>query len=52
MVKARTICCKAVVDVSKAPKAKIKGQEYVTCNDTCKKFIEGANEKQLKEMLQ
>jgi len=50
-MKARTMCCKKLVDVGKAAKAKIKGEEYLVCNDQCKKFAEMATPEQLKVMM-
>ena len=40
-----------MVDVNKGAKAKIRGEQYLVCNETCKGFAEKANQKQMKELL-
>ncbi|HLB28541.1 MAG TPA: hypothetical protein VJM69_00235 [Dehalococcoidia bacterium] len=51
MTKARTVCCRTLVDVETAPKAKAQNMELLVCNDTCKGFIEKASPEQLQELL-
>jgi len=50
-VKARTVCCRTLVDVETAPKAKVQDMELVVCNDTCKGFVEKASPEQIQELL-
>ena len=51
MAKARTVCCRVVIDVETAPKAKLQHMELVVCNDTCKGFVEKASPEQIEELL-
>lgn len=48
---ARTACCKVLVDTAKAPVAKAKtGEQFLVCNDNCKKFVEMATPAQIAEI--
>jgi len=50
-MKARSICCSAVVDADKVPKAKNMWGEFLVCNDECKKKVESASEVQMQNMI-
>lgn len=48
---ARTVCCGVLVDTDKAPVAKtITGEQFLVCNDNCKKFVETATPEQISEL--
>lgn len=49
-MKARTVCCKALVDTKKAPIAKNKWGEFLVCNDACADFLKMATEQQMKKI--
>ena len=49
-MKARTVCCKTIVNTASAPVAKNRWGEYLVCNDTCKKVVEMATEEQMKTL--
>ncbi len=51
-MKARTTCCKALIEVGKGARAKLKGVEYLVCNDGCRKMLESATSQQMKMMLE
>ena len=51
MAKARTVCCKTLIDVETASRAHVQEMELVVCNDTCKGFIEKASPEQIQELL-
>ncbi len=49
--KARTVCCGALVDTSRAPMARTKtGEQFLVCNDGCRRFVETATLEQIREM--
>jgi len=50
-MKARTVCCKTLVDTKKAPVAKNKWGEFLVCNETCADFVKIATEPQMKKVL-
>ncbi|MBI2675200.1 MAG: hypothetical protein HYX24_01980 [Candidatus Aenigmarchaeota archaeon] len=50
-MKARTVCCRKLVDAEKAPKAKNKWGEFLVCNDTCKGFCEMATKEQMDKLM-
>ncbi len=50
-MKARTICCKALVDTKTAPIAKNKWGEFLVCNEACASFIKMATEAQIKKIM-
>ena len=50
-MKARTVCCKTLVDTKSAPIAKTKKGDALVCNDDCKSFLEMATDEQLKKMF-
>ena len=49
-MKARTVCCKAIVDTKTASVAKNKWGEYLVCGKECKDFLEMATEAQMKKL--
>ena len=49
-MKARTVCCKKLVDTKDTPVAKNKWGQFLVCSDECKSFIEMANEAQMKKI--
>lgn len=51
MAMARTVCCRTLVDVETASKAKVQNMELVVCNDTCKGFVEKSSPEQIQELL-
>ncbi len=51
MAKARTVCCKVLIDVETAPRASVQDMELVVCNDTCKGFVEKASAEQIQELV-
>ena len=50
-MKARTVCCKSVVDTKSAPIAKNKWGEFLVCNKECKDFLGLSTEAQMKKIL-
>lgn len=49
--KARTVCHRVLVDTDKAPVAKtITGEQFLVCNDNCRKFVETATPEQISEL--
>ncbi len=49
--KARTVCCRMLVDTDKAQMAVTKtGEQFLVCNDNCRRFIETATPEQIKEI--
>lgn len=51
MAKARTVCCRVLIDVETASRAKVQNMELVVCNDTCKGFVEKASPEQIQDLL-
>ncbi len=49
-MKARTVCCKALVDTKKAPVAKNKFGEYLVCNEACADFMKVATKEQMSKL--
>lgn len=50
-MKARSVCCKTLVDTTSAPTAKNKWGEFLVCNDTCAQFVQMATEEQMKKLM-
>jgi len=50
-MKARTVCCKAIVDTKTAPVAKNHSGEFLVCSNECKEFMELATEQQMKKIM-
>lgn len=50
-MKARTVCCKTLVDTKKAPVAKNKWGEFLVCSDECASFLKMATEPQMKQIM-
>lgn len=50
-MKARTVCCKKLVDTDEAPTAQNKWGEFLVCNEACKKVCEMATEEQMNAIL-
>lgn len=48
---ARTVCCRALVDSSKVPKAKNRWGEFLVCTEECKTYVEKANEAQMRKLM-
>lgn len=48
-MKARTVCCRALVDTKQGRVAKNKWGEFLVCNDDCKGMLEMATEPQMKK---
>ena len=47
--KARTVCCGVLVDTDMAPMARTStGEQFLVCNDDCRKIIETATPEQIK----
>lgn len=51
-MKARTVCCRALVDTDKAHVAKNKWGEFLVCNEACAHVVQTATEEQMKKMLE
>jgi hypothetical protein len=50
--KVRTVCCKVLVDADKAPVARtLTGEQFLVCNDKCRKFLENATPEQISEIV-
>jgi len=50
-MKARTVCCGTLVETTKAPVAKTKaGEEFLVCNEQCRKVVSMMTPEQLQEM--
>ena len=50
-MQARSVCCGVLVDTSKAPVAKTKGgEDFLVCNQQCKKVVETMTPEQLKQI--
>jgi len=48
---ARTVCCGVLVDSETAPVARsITGEQFLVCNENCRKFIETATPEQIYEI--
>ncbi|MFA6035496.1 MAG: hypothetical protein WC759_00885 [Candidatus Micrarchaeia archaeon] len=50
-MKARTVCCKVLVDTKDASIAKTKKGDALVCNAECKGFVEMATDEQLKKLF-
>ncbi len=50
-MKARTVCCRTLVDTASTPTAKNKWGEFLVCNDTCVQFVQMATEEQMKKLM-
>jgi len=50
-MKARTVCCKALVDTKSAPVAKNKWGEFLVCNEGCADIVKMATEPQMKKLM-
>lgn len=49
--KARTVCCGTLVDADKALMARTKtGEEFLVCNDDCRRSIETATPERIREI--
>ena len=49
-MKARTVCCRKLVDAKKAPHAKNKWGEFLVCNNDCKEFLAMATKEQMEKL--
>lgn len=51
-MKARTVCCSKVMDMSKAKRAKTKMGMWLTCSKGCKNYLEKkASTKELRSLM-
>jgi hypothetical protein len=50
-MKARTICCNRLIEVEKGKIAKTKFGELLVCSENCRKFIENATSRQIKNLM-